>query len=323
MLKKSILNLIKSSCTNEKDFKSLEKIYTLYDQLQYSANLKQMSEDIFDWLNKNFNIDNVTISLFDMKNNKKENIFIKGEEFFLDDDKSFFFIINTHTSQNAIVSFSATSKTHFTVLEAEYGIIESAFFQISPIIQSGILKKNYVQANSIDSVTNVYNRQYLTEHLTKLIELSEQKQHDVYFLMVGIDRFKAVIDEFDYDIGDKVLIELAKVIHSNISEFDLVARLSGDEFLVCVLSTNIESEVKEIGEKLIEDFSKVEVEVAQNQTLKKTICVGYSMYDSSSNDTLDDTIKNADTALYEAKNKGRGSLLAFNDIGPEDNLDLF
>jgi diguanylate cyclase (GGDEF)-like protein len=322
MLKNSILNLIKSSCNHEKDFTSLEKIYELYEQLQYSSNLKQMAEDIYQWLNRNYNVDNVTFSLFDMKNNRKENIYVKGEEFYLDDDKSFFFIINTHTSQNAIVSFSSTSKTHFTVLEAEYNAIESAFFQISPIIQSGILKKNYVQSNSIDSVTNVYNRQYLTEHVNKLINLSHTDTNDIFFLMIGIDRFKAVIDEFDYDIGDKVLIELAKVIHTNISEFDLVARLSGDEFLVSILSSDSESEIRIICEKIIEDFANAEIQINEEATLKKTICIGYDKFNTK-HSSLDQIIKNTDTALYEAKNKGRSSFLAFIDIKEEDNIDLF
>ncbi|RXJ82567.1 GGDEF domain-containing protein [Arcobacter sp. F2176] len=322
MLKNSILNLIKSSCNREKDFTSLEKIYELYEQLQYSSNLKQMAEDIYLWLNRNYNVDNVTFSLFDMKNNRKENIYVKGEEFYLDDDKSFFFIINTHTSQNAIVSFSSTSKTHFTVLEAEYNAIESAFFQISPIIQSGILKKNYVQSNSIDSVTNVYNRQYLTEHVNKLINLSHTDTSDIFFLMIGIDRFKAVIDEFDYDIGDKVLIELAKVIHTNISEFDLVARLSGDEFLVSILSSDNENEIRVICEKIIEDFANVEIQINEKATLKKTICIGYDKFNTK-HSSLDQIIKNTDTALYEAKNKGRSSFLAFTDIKEEDNIDLF
>ncbi|WP_419766704.1 GGDEF domain-containing protein [Arcobacter sp.] len=322
MLKNSILNLIKSSCNHEKDFTSLEKIYELYEQLQYSSNLKQMAEDIYLWLNRNYNVDNVTFSLFDMKNNRKENIYVKGEEFYLDDDKSFFFIINTHTSQNAIVSFSSTSKTHFTVLEAEYNAIESAFFQISPIIQSGILKKNYVQSNSIDSVTNVYNRQYLTEHVNKLINLSHTDTSDIFFLMIGIDRFKAVIDEFDYDIGDKVLIELAKVIHTNISEFDLVARLSGDEFLVSILSSDNENEIRVICEKIIEDFANVEIQINEKATLKKTICIGYDKFNTK-HSSLDQIIKNTDTALYEAKNKGRSSFLAFTDIKEEDNIDLF
>ena len=48
--------------------------------------------------------------------------------------------------------------------------------------------------------------------------------------MVGIDRFKAIIDEFDYDIGDKVLVNLANTIYNHIGEGDKVARLTGDEF---------------------------------------------------------------------------------------------
>jgi diguanylate cyclase (GGDEF)-like protein len=140
--------------------------------------------------------------------------------------------------------------------------------------------------------------------------------------MVGIDRFKAVIDEFDYDIGDKVLIELARVIHSNISEFDLVARLSGDEFLVSILSTEKEDEIKDISKKIIEDFAEIEVPINEKASLKKTICIGYDKFDATK-DTIDQIIKNSDTALYEAKNKGRSSLLAFKDIKEEDNIDLF
>ena len=51
-----------------------------------------------------------------------------------------------------------------------------------------------------------------------------------FLLMIGIDRFKAVVDEFNYEIADKVLIELVRVIHSNINEFDIVGRLETDTF---------------------------------------------------------------------------------------------
>lgn len=82
MLKNSILDLIRSSCTSTKDFSSLERIYSLYEQLQFSSNLKQMAEDIYEWLNSNYNIDNVTFSLFDMKNNKKRISILKVKSFF-------------------------------------------------------------------------------------------------------------------------------------------------------------------------------------------------------------------------------------------------
>ena len=324
-MKNKILELIKSSATNEDDFKSLVTIFNLHEQLQYATNIKQAAEDIYEWLNKEFKVDNLNFSLFDINKNYKEEILVKGEEFFLDDNLSHFFIINTHTSLNATVSFSVTSKVHFKIIEAKYNTIEAAFLQISPIIQSCILKKNYIESSSLDSVTNVYNRNYLIENLTSHLRLSNNKQNEIYFLMVGIDHFKAVIDEFDYDIADKVLIELAKVIHSNINEFDMVGRLNGDEFLVSILNNVNDQQAEQIAKKIISDFAEISILVNEKtkQRLKKTICIGFEVYDLNSQSTITDCIKNADIALYEAKNKGRSQFFKFSDLSDEDTIDLF
>jgi diguanylate cyclase (GGDEF)-like protein len=324
-MKNKILELIKSSATNEDDFKSLVTIFNLHEQLQYATNIKQAAEDIYEWLNKEFKVDNLNFSLFDINKNYKEEILVKGEEFFLDDNLSHFFIINTHTSLNATVSFSVTSKVHFKIIEAKYNTIEAAFLQISPIIQSCILKKNYIESSSLDSVTNVYNRNYLIENLTTHLRLSNNKQNEIYFLMVGIDHFKAVIDEFDYDIADKVLIELAKIIHSNINEFDIVGRLNGDEFLVSILNNVNDQQAEQIAKKIISDFAEISILVNEKtkQRLKKTICIGFEVYDLNSQSTITDCIKNADIALYEAKNKGRSQFFKFSDLSDEDTIDLF
>ena len=324
-MKNKILELIKSSATNEDDFKSLVTIFNLHEQLQYATNIKQAAEDIYEWLNKEFKVDNLNFSLFDINKNYKEEILVKGEEFFLDDNLSHFFIINTHTSLNATVSFSVTSKVHFKIIEAKYNTIEAAFLQISPIIQSCILKKNYIESSSLDSVTNVYNRNYLIENLTTHLRLSNNKQNEIYFLMVGIDHFKAVIDEFDYDIADKVLIELAKIIHSNINEFDMVGRLNGDEFLVSILNNVNDQQAEQIAKKIISDFAEISILVNEKtkQRLKKTICIGFEVYDLNSQSTITDCIKNADIALYVAKNKGRSQFFKFSDLSDEDTIDLF
>ena len=324
-MKNKILELIKSSGTNEDDFKSLVTIFNLHEQLQYATNIKQAAEDIYEWLNKEFKVDNLNFSLFDINKNYKEEILVKGEEFFLDDNLSHFFIINTHTSLNATVSFSVTSKVHFKIIEAKYNTIEAAFLQISPIIQSCILKKNYIESSSLDSVTNVYNRNYLIENLTSHLRLSNNKQDEIYFLMVGIDHFKAVIDEFDYDIADKVLIELAKIIHSNINEFDMVGRLNGDEFLVSILNNVNDQQAEQIAKKIISDFAEISILVNEKtkQRLKKTICIGFEVYDLNSQSTITDCIKNADIALYEAKNKGRSEFFKFSELSDEDTIELF
>jgi len=325
ILKNKILDLIKSSTNNEKDFIALNSIFILYEQLQYATNINQMAEDIYSWLNKEFSIDNVVFALFDINTNAREEIFVKGEDFYLDDEYSCFFIINTHTNLNATVSFNATSNVHFQVIQSKYNTIEAAFFQISPIIQNGIMKKNFIESSSLDSVTKVYNRSYLIKNLTKHLTLTKNKEPEIYFLMIGVDRFKAVIDEFDYDAGDKVLIELAKVIHSNINEFDMVARLNADEFLVTIVSNSSEYEALETAQKIIKDFAskKILVDEEKEQTLLKTTCIGFVKFDINEDGNITDSIKNADIALYEAKNKGRSQLFKYSDLKEEDTIDLF
>jgi len=321
-MKSNMIELIKKAAKDD-NFTDLDNIYTLYEQLQYSNNIKQMAEDIYNWLNNTFNIDNLNFSLFDIEKNTKEAIYIKGEEFFLDDHLSFFFIINTHTNLNAIVSFNATSKVHFEIINKNYETIQASFFQISPIIQSGILKKNYIESSSIDSVTNVYNRKYFIENLNKQLSLAGNKESKISFLMIGIDHFKAVIDEFDYDIGDKVLVELAKVIHSHVKGFDLVARLTGDEFLIAVTTTQNYNDIITLANDIIKDFGKVEVNVDDaGHTLKKTICIGIDSFDAKQKITIDNIIKNADIALYEAKNKGRSQVVYFQEA-QTSTIDLF
>ena len=324
-MENKILKLIKSSATNKNDYDSLVTIFNLHDQLGFATNIKQAAEDIYSWLNTEFKVDNLSFSLFDVNKNEKEDIFSKGEEFYLDDELSYFFIINTHTNLNAIVSFCATSKVHYKMLEEKYNTIEAAFSEVSAILQSCILKKNFIDSSSLDSVTNVYNRNYLIENLTTHLRLSNNKQNEIYFLMVGIDHFKAVIDEFDYDIADRVLIELAKVIHSNINEFDMVGRVNGDEFLVSLLNNVNEYQASELARKIISDFASVSIVVNEQtkQVLKKTICIGFEIYKLNTNTTITDCIKNADIALYEAKNKGRSELFKFSDLSDEDTIDLF
>ncbi len=322
-MKKEMLALIKQAITDQTKIKSLENIYDLYDQLQYSENLNEMADDLFRWLNFKYNVHNLTFSLFDMEKNFSTAILEKGEEFYLDDQYSFYFIVNTHTETNAVIAFNANNEKEYKAIYDDYVFIEAAFFQISPILQNGIMKKHHVEASSIDSVTNVHNRKYLIDHINKVISLSNKEDKGIAFLMIGIDRFKAVIEEFDYDIGDQVLIELAKVIHSQIRDFDIVARLTGDEFLVALVDISSKEVALQIAQSIIDKFANIEVVVNKEtqQTLKKTICIGISFYPEDSND-IQQVLKNSDMFLNEAKNKGRSKYAVYKKE-EESSIDLF
>ncbi|MGB5867365.1 MAG: GGDEF domain-containing protein [Arcobacteraceae bacterium] len=322
-MKDKMINLIKLAIEDKNKFLKLENIYTLYDQLQYSENLNEMANSLVEWLHVKYAIVNVNFSLFDMENNKNTTVVKKGKDFYLDGHFSFYFIINTHTEINAVVSFAVEDKEQYTMINEDKNFIDAAFFQISPILQNGIIKKHHIESSSIDSVTNVHNRKYLIEHIHKIIALSNKKEENISFLMIGIDRFKAVIEEFDYDIGDKVLVELAKVIHKSIKNFDIVARLTGDEFLVALVNLKSNDEAQIIAQKLIEEFAKAEIVVDEdtNQVLKKTICIGISSFPQDSED-INQVLKNADNFLNEAKNKGRSQFAVYKKE-EESTIDLF
>ena len=324
-MRNSIIELIKQSASDKVAFETLDSIFKLYEQLQYSSNLNQLASDIFLWLEEEFAIKNMVFSLFDINKNNKTDILAKGDKFYLDDDLSQFFIINTHTNLNATISFCASSEEHSLFLENKYNSIEATFFIISTIVQNAILKKNFIDSASLDSVTNVFSSHYFIENLSSYLKLSNNKQNEIFLLMIGIDRFKAVVDEFNYEIADKVLIELARVIHSNINEFDIVGRLETDTFLVSILSNDDENQACEVAKKIISDFSKARVIVDEEtrQTLQKTVSIGFEKFVLNSNMSLDDAIKNADIALVEAKNKGRGEFLKFSKINSSDNFKLF
>jgi diguanylate cyclase (GGDEF)-like protein len=176
------------------------------------------------------------------------------------------------------------------------------------------MEKALNEMSLIDYLTGSYNRCYLDNYAANILSLSNREQKKIAFVKVGIDQFRAVIDEFDYEIGDKVLKVLAKTLKESIRESDLVIKISDDEFLVILLNIINEDNAILISQKLIDNFSKKEVIINEQtkQTLMKTICSGVSIYPDNAT-SLDEIIKKSDIALYEARNRGRSQVFLFSE----------
>jgi len=118
-------------------------------------------------------------------------------------------------------------------------------------------------------------------------------------------------------------VNFASVVKCNIKDFDIVSRLTGDEFLLAIVNPSSIGNVEKTAQKIINDFAKVEVVVnpETGQILQKTICIGISLFPYDSND-INQVLKNADNFLNEAKNKGR-SQYAFYKKEEESSIDLF
>lgn len=149
-----------------------------------------------------------------------------------------------------------------------------------------------------DQLTQVYNRRKID--LIFKNRFNEAKRYETTFsiILIDIDHFKSINDKYGHDMGDKILVEFAKVLKQNIRTTDSLARFGGEEFLIIASNTN-EQNCLLLCNKLKEKIKTIEID-----SVKISASFGYTEYDSKFK-TKDEMFKVADDFLYEAKNSGR------------------
>jgi two-component system cell cycle response regulator len=174
------------------------------------------------------------------------------------------------------------------------------------------LRSNYEQSLSLaltDSLTGVFNRRYVNAHLPRLLDRAADSNKPVSVLMFDIDHFKRVNDTYGHDIGDEVLREVAVRASRNLRNFDLVARLGGEEFVVIMPDTDGESAMM-VADRLRTRIGDTPFVIsAPVGQITVTVSVGVAI-GGRIGDTVDHLLKRADEALYEAKRTGRNRVIA-------------
>jgi diguanylate cyclase (GGDEF)-like protein len=149
-----------------------------------------------------------------------------------------------------------------------------------------------------DQLTELYNRYKLDEILSQEMTRSKRYNDSFGIIILDIDYFKQINDKYGHLVGDKVLIETAKILKESIRETDTVGRWGGEEFLIICPHTDIKELV------LVAKKIKSNIEKYKFLTIEKlTASFGVSAFKPS--DTGDSLLAKADEALYEAKEKGR------------------
>ena len=298
---------------------SCETIINENEKLK-STDLDKSCLNIFDYLKLHHNIDFLQIDI--QKNDNIENLFLHKDENYEN------YLVNTleflqNCDTTIIFHFLSKNQDSFKSVENHLGSIQMSLLIFSQSLFNKYMEKTINEISLVDHVTGSYNRCYLDNYASKLLSLSNREQKKVAFIKVGIDQFRAVIDEFDYIIGDKVLKALAKTLKESVRESDLVIKISDDEFLVILLNIINEDNAILISQKLIDNFSKKEVIINEQtkQTLMKTICSGVSIYPDNAT-TIDEIIKKSDIALYEARNRGRSQVFMFSEEDT-NKIDFF
>ncbi|BBO83139.1 hypothetical protein DSCO28_37050 [Desulfosarcina ovata subsp. sediminis] len=174
-----------------------------------------------------------------------------------------------------------------------------------------------------DPLTNLPNRMLLTDRLNMAKILSDRNQKKVALMMLDIDKFKEINDTLGHHIGDLLLQVVAEKLTGILRKEDTVARFGGDEFVLVLPDQKDVQTALKVARKIINAFRKAVV--LEGHALTITSSIGISIYPDHGED-VDTIMKNADCAMYRAKQAGRNQYHLYNEecrdgtIQPEPHL---
>ncbi|MFP5506631.1 MAG: putative bifunctional diguanylate cyclase/phosphodiesterase [Gammaproteobacteria bacterium] len=173
-----------------------------------------------------------------------------------------------------------------------------------------------------DPLTGLINRYNLENRLDQALLSAHRDGHRMAVMFIDMDRFKTINDSLGHHVGDRLLVEVARRLRASVRESDIVARLGGDEFIVVLTSLTDVLDVAHLADKILRtlrqpyDFDGKE--------LHSTPSIGIAVYPGDGEDgpTL---MKNADTAMYHAKDHGRNNVQYFTtamNVAASERLSL-
>ena len=166
---------------------------------------------------------------------------------------------------------------------------------------------------SYDSLTGLLSRHAFFSRANNYVALAKREHSTFSVLIVDLDYFKSINDQYGHPAGDAVLRLFATVINSVSRQSDIVGRLVSPLFALASLlpSTNAE-EALEFSQRLHEAINKAVLKY-KDSMIKYTASIGLTSFDPHSDDDLDTLLARADSALYQAKGNGRNQTAIFSD----------
>ena len=157
------------------------------------------------------------------------------------------------------------------------------------------------EASLHDTLTGLPNRALFYDRLEHALEQAKRHSWNLAVMFLDLDNFKQINDTYGHDVGDKVLLTVAKKLKEHTRSDDSICRLGGDEFLYLLMEIKNEREVTKIIKKLIKTIALPCDDIDQSLAIK--LSIGVSLFPKNA-DNLEGLIKSADVAMYAAK-KGK------------------
>lgn len=159
-----------------------------------------------------------------------------------------------------------------------------------------------------DSLTGLPNRVLFLDRLTLALIKAERDEENLTIMMIDVDKFKEINDTFGHNGGDLLLKEIGQRLTGFLRKSDTVARLGGDEFVALLPETGHEDDIGKIADKILDEIQKPLS--LDGRSVQATISIGLAFYPKDGQ-TVELLLKNADRAMYRAKELGRNNYQVF------------
>lgn len=196
-------------------------------------------------------------------------------------------------------------------LQVSMAIFLVAILYISIIASKrwGIRESIYREMSAVDGLTRLTNRRTFIERSEReLSSIQQTPSANISCIMIDIDHFKSINDNYGHPAGDAVLVKIAAILQENARQYDEVGRYGGEEFAVLLPSTPLAGAVK-VAERQRARIADAKI-IVDDKTIRVTASFGVAAYPSESIRNIDELLKAADAALYEAKQAGRNRVIA-------------
>lgn len=187
------------------------------------------------------------------------------------------------------------------------GLIDLMAEQLALSFKSLNLSQNLRFLSVHDPLTELYNRRFLEESINQDIAKAQRNHVEFGIILIDIDYFKKINDDFGHTTGDLVLKTLSQLFFESIRRSDIACRWGGEEFLLYLRDTKLASTIEK-AKNLRQAVEKLQIDSGRQRTINTTISIGIAQYPQDGL-TLESLIASADKALYEAKNTGRNKIV--------------
>ena len=209
----------------------------------------------------------------------------------------------------------ANAQKSYDFIKTDESILLGAFLILVLLLVLYIIRTNRKQNEELlrtaqlDGLTGVYNKRATEEHINKV--LTQAPDEKGTFVILDVDKFKEVNDQYGHAAGDSVLHELGQTFFRHFREDDIIGRIGGDEFVIYMRNTESKEMAFARIKKLIENVRERSFDEMNGEHV--TISIGIAFAPEAGSCYMD-LYKNADTALYETKQNGRDGYYVYTSV---------